>query len=464
MSRKPTRRLSTAGSIPATRRSFTPMDMLRSATGSRMSSSAAGKTSHPWKWRAHCFATLRCRRSRSWACRILNGEKRRMRLSCSVPAKPLRKPNSSNSRVTILPTSKRQVGFRSSTNCRRPRPVKYKNTCCVAARRQFPHSRFLPPFDLCRPRRRHAARWRQSFGQSSRIPSVAPNPSEAVSQHVRAFAGALGCLLELLDHPVALELRDVVDEQDAVKVVDLVLEHGREQPLGQHLALLAVAVEGADANGGGALDLGVIFGDRQAALLVGRALVRSPKDLGVDEDLRRRGLLLLGDVDDEQADRLGDLDRREPDARRVVHRLDHVVDEPRQRRVDTLDRLADQAELGVGQGDDVTKGHEGKEPFGRLWRPPSTALRAVPSPIPLTRHGEGYPPLRSGGEGPREAWWWGRGLVIGLRTLALSRTVNRLDECGQTCSCYVRPKLRRIACAQRQRRHRRPRRHPDLSA
>ena len=37
----------------------------RSATDSRTSSSAAGKTSHLWKSRACCFATMRCRRFRS---------------------------------------------------------------------------------------------------------------------------------------------------------------------------------------------------------------------------------------------------------------------------------------------------------------------------------------------------------------------------------------------------------------
>jgi fatty-acyl-CoA synthase len=58
------------------------------------------------------------------------------------PGKPPRRPTSSNSRVSALPTSKRQVGFCSSTTCRRPRRAKYKNTCCVAAGRGYPGSRF----------------------------------------------------------------------------------------------------------------------------------------------------------------------------------------------------------------------------------------------------------------------------------------------------------------------------------
>jgi fatty-acyl-CoA synthase len=42
-----------------------------------------------------------------------NGEKRRMRLSCSALAKPPQKPKSFNSHVTTLLISRRRVGFRS---------------------------------------------------------------------------------------------------------------------------------------------------------------------------------------------------------------------------------------------------------------------------------------------------------------------------------------------------------------
>src|SRR5690606_41891436 len=56
----------------------------------------------------------------------------------------------------------------------------------------------------------------------------------------------LGQLPELAHHHVALELGDVVDEQHAVQVVDLVLEAGRHQPVGFQRPLLAVAVEIGD--------------------------------------------------------------------------------------------------------------------------------------------------------------------------------------------------------------------------
>ena len=59
---------------------------------------------------------------------------------------------------------------------------------------------------------------------------------------MRTVAGALGGFLEFLDHPVALELGDVVDEQNAVEMIDLVLQNGGEQALGQDLAFLPLAV------------------------------------------------------------------------------------------------------------------------------------------------------------------------------------------------------------------------------
>jgi hypothetical protein len=59
---------------------------------------------------------------------------------------------------------------------------------------------------------------------------------------MRTVAGALGRFLEFLDHPVALELRDMIDEENAIEMVDLVLQDSREQALGQDLAFLALAV------------------------------------------------------------------------------------------------------------------------------------------------------------------------------------------------------------------------------
>jgi hypothetical protein len=53
---------------------------------------------------------------------------------------------------------------------------------------------------------------------------------------VRTVAGALGGLLEFLGPPVALELRDVDDEEKAIEMVDLALRKAGERALGQNFA------------------------------------------------------------------------------------------------------------------------------------------------------------------------------------------------------------------------------------
>src|SRR5690606_13131468 len=53
-------------------------------------------------------------------------------------------------------------------------------------------------------------------------------------------------LLQALDRPVALERGQVVDEELAVEVVDLVLDAGRQQAVDPQLERLAVAVERLD--------------------------------------------------------------------------------------------------------------------------------------------------------------------------------------------------------------------------
>jgi hypothetical protein len=176
---------------------------------------------------------------------------------------------------------------------------------------------------------------------------------------MRTVAGALGGFLEFLDHPVALELGNVVDEENAIEMVDLVLQDGGEKALGQDLAFLALAVEGAGAHGRRPLDLGVIFRNGKAALLVGRALLGRPNDLGIDEHLGVGRFFLLRGVDHQKTDGLGDLNGRESHARRVMHGLDHVVDQAAQIIVDTLDRLADETQLWIGQNDDRFEGHAG---------------------------------------------------------------------------------------------------------
>src|SRR5262249_59901554 len=107
------------------------------------------------------------------------------------------------------------------------------------------------------------------------------------------LAFALRRLAEFLDDAGALELGDVVDEQHAVEMVDLVLQAGRQQPVRLDLLLVAGKIGVADAYLRRALDLLIIFRNRQTAFLVGRALLRCPDELRIDVDLRVSRLLPL---------------------------------------------------------------------------------------------------------------------------------------------------------------------------
>src|SRR3954470_16631927 len=97
-----------------------------------------------------------------------------------------------------------------------------------------------------------------------------PGKSPAMTAESANYSAALGGLRKFLDHAVALQLRQIVHEQHAVEVVDLVLDAGGEQPFGVLLVHLAVEIGEADAHPRRALDFLVIFGDREAALLVDR--------------------------------------------------------------------------------------------------------------------------------------------------------------------------------------------------
>src|SRR3984957_8334123 len=194
------------------------------------------------------------------------------------------------------------------------------------------------------------------------------------ARELRLLAFLLLRLLdEFLDHPVALQLGNMVDEQHAVRVVDFMLQGGRHKPLRLNFLWRSVAIEIAGADARRPLDLFVIFGDRQAAFLVNRLLLRRPDDLRIDKKLRLRRLALLGEIEHDDALGDADLNRGETDSRRVMHGLDHLVHQLAQGVVDGLYRLARLAQPRVGQNDDRTNGHGRRTREGRvikvgLWR------------------------------------------------------------------------------------------------
>src|SRR5437588_928238 len=176
--------------------------------------------------------------------------------------------------------------------------------------------------------------WR-TLGASSSI-SVTMAACDGIST---PHAG-LRQLLNLFQDAILLEAAQMIDEQHAVEMVDLVAERPGHQPLAPHLALLAVAVEVADLH---ALrprhGLGEV-GDRQTAFVLGD-LPDPLDDLGVDEDVQLLGTLADGEVDDHEPPGDADLVRREADAGGGIHGDDHVVDQLLQRIV----------EVGHGRGE-----------------------------------------------------------------------------------------------------------------
>src|SRR5437763_2241368 len=114
----------------------------------------------------------------------------------------------------------------------------------------------------------------------------------------RALLGCLECgaadearILVLLQLPLregrgAFEHAQVVEEQPAVEMVDLVLEAACEQLGRFDLILVALEVRRAHDDVLGALDVGVDVGDRETALFSFLLRAAPLHDLGVDDDER----------------------------------------------------------------------------------------------------------------------------------------------------------------------------------
>ena len=78
-------------------------------------------------------------------------------------------------------------------------------------------------------------------------------------------------------------------------------------------------------------------GHAEAALFLELRARRARTNAGLTITIRSLALAPDGQIDDEHAQRDADLRRRQPDAGRRVHRLDHVVDQPLQGVVEGRD-------------------------------------------------------------------------------------------------------------------------------
>jgi hypothetical protein len=129
--------------------------------------------------------------------------------------------------------------------------------------------------------------------------------------------------------------------------------NARELPL---LGLpLAVDIGHADLRR--PFDLGGEIGNGKAALVMHPELFRAVEDLGIDHDERGLRRVVLGRVHHDQAAGHAELGRGKADARRVVHGLEHVFDEPLKLGVHALDGLRLLAQKGVGKDENGSDGH-----------------------------------------------------------------------------------------------------------
>ncbi len=134
------------------------------------------------------------------------------------------------------------------------------------------------------------------------------------------FAGLLG-FAHRAHGQLALRARDAIEDQRAIEMVDLVLDHARLEPLCLDLERLAGLVLAAYSHLGGALDLDVHAGEAETALLGDLQLLAGPLEHGIYE--RGERVVEVGFVDEHSVQR-PELGGGEPDPERVVHQLPHA--------------------------------------------------------------------------------------------------------------------------------------------
>src|SRR5436190_7785504 len=171
-----------------------------------------------------------------------------------------------------------------------------------------------------------------------------------------------------VDRDQLLHRTEVVDEELAVEVVELVLERPTEQAAAGDLDLLAVTVLGDDPDLLLAGDVGVVAGEGEAALEVA-VLAAAPDDPGVHQLVQ-----LVADLDDARLQRLADLRRGQADARGVAHGVGQVVEQPVEEPTEAVDRLTFQPEPGAAEEDDGANAH-GPRVYRRLAGRPRTPSR-----------------------------------------------------------------------------------------
>jgi len=139
-----------------------------------------------------------------------------------------------------------------------------------------------------------------------------------------AGASFLALFLELLTNALAAQVREVVNEQPALEVVELVLYTHRQHVLEVALKNLPAAILGTHAHPSRALHFVKDVGDRQAAFL-GAAQALAAQNFRIDE--HQRLIAFCRDVGDNDALVCIHLGCRKPDSGGRVHGVEQIIDQ-----------------------------------------------------------------------------------------------------------------------------------------
>ena len=133
-------------------------------------------------------------------------------------------------------------------------------------------------------------------------------------------------LPDLADDQIALDAAQPIDEQRAVEVIHLVLERARQQSVPSICcgwpSRSSPFDDGAQRPDDRGVEAGTLRQPSSSSCMPSRST-----NSGIDHHDQPARIAPERDVDDEDAQRHADLRRRQADARRGVHRLDHVVDQ-----------------------------------------------------------------------------------------------------------------------------------------
>src|SRR5437763_6163426 len=229
------------------------------------------------------------------------------------------------------------------------------------------------------PRPRFRSGWVTTAAMSWPSPMSASRATTAgagVPRNARRtrLAGRLDrAAAQLAEGLLALIGLEQLEQQPAIEVVELVLEHAGQQLVGLDRDLVAVEVVTGQVELLGPDDREVQAGHRQAPLLV---LPLAPRlgDHRVDDGLGP--LVALGKLVDEQALLHADLGRGQAQPRGRPHGVDHVLGQLGHPAVDVGDLGSALLEDGITEHTDGIPGHASSVPAHK--RTGSTSIRSRP--------------------------------------------------------------------------------------